>query len=305
MIKLSLCLSGKYGVKKMNLKITDVRGITADSAFLIDDGTTSIVCDSGFSFTGEKVAEKVALALGERKLDYIFLTHSHYDHVLGSLHIKKRFPEAKVVSCEYAAKIFEKPTARAVMRDMDNKAREKYGAAECEDLIDNLKVDITLKDGEVIKAGDMEFTLISFPGHTKCSTGYYLKKDKFLIGSETLGIYGGDGVVAPSYLVGYEMTLDSISRAEKLDIEKMLVPHYGVIDKEEVKTYLREGRRNVVAVAKEISSMIENGKTEEDAFLFFKDKFFHGYIREIWPEDAMALNTGIMVKLIKKELLGQ
>ena len=80
------------------LKITDVRVVPGDSGFLIDDGTTSILYDSGFAFTGYKLADNIKNALGKRELDYIFLTHSHYDHAAGSAYVKKVFPGAKVVA---------------------------------------------------------------------------------------------------------------------------------------------------------------------------------------------------------------
>ena len=67
-----------------NLKITDVRANPGDSAFLIDDGITAILYDSGFAFTGYAVADNIKSALGERTLDYIFLTHSHYDMAMVS-----------------------------------------------------------------------------------------------------------------------------------------------------------------------------------------------------------------------------
>ena len=35
----------------------------------------------------------------------------------------------------------------------------------------------------------------------------------------------------------------------------------------------------------------------------FKDKYWHGYIKEIYPEDAITLNTSIMIRLIRNELL--
>ena len=60
-----------------DIKITDVRAHGGDSAFLIDDGKTAIMYDSGFAFTGYKVADNIKKILGDRKLDYIFLTHSH------------------------------------------------------------------------------------------------------------------------------------------------------------------------------------------------------------------------------------
>ena len=44
------------------LKITDVRPMSGDSAFLLDDGKTSILYDTGFGFTGERLAENVKKA---------------------------------------------------------------------------------------------------------------------------------------------------------------------------------------------------------------------------------------------------
>ena len=159
----------------MALKITDVRSHPGDSAFLIDDGTTSVLYDTGFAFTGYAVADNIGKILGERSLDYIFLTHSHYDHAAGSAYVCARYPDVKVVAGEYAVKIFAKPTARAVMRDLDRKFAEKCGVNEYEDLIDALRVDIPVKDGDTVRAGSMEFTVVDLPGHTKCSVGYYLQ----------------------------------------------------------------------------------------------------------------------------------
>lgn len=76
----------------LDLRITDVRAVPADSAFLVDDGETAILYDSGFAFTGNAVAQNVRRALGDRPLDFIFLTHSHYDHALGAVYVKQVFP---------------------------------------------------------------------------------------------------------------------------------------------------------------------------------------------------------------------
>ena len=102
----------------MNKKITvtDVRVLVGDSAFLIDDGTTSVLIDSGFGFTGDAVTERIRALLGTRSLDYIFLTHSHYDHVLGAAYVLHAYPNACVVAGDYAAKIFAKDSAKAIMR---------------------------------------------------------------------------------------------------------------------------------------------------------------------------------------------
>lgn len=283
------------------IKITDVRAVTGDSAFLIDDGKTAIMYDSGFAFTGYEVADKIKSILGERKLDYIFLTHSHYDHALGSVYALKLWPDAKVVAGEYAAKIFSKDSAKALMRDLDGKFAKKCGVESYEDLIDDLRVDIAACDGDVIKAGDMEFTVLNLPGHTKCSVGYYNEKEKLLLCCESVGVYDGEGSVVPSYLVGVEMAISSIERVQKLDIEKILVPHFGLLENEEAKLYLSRAKISARETADEIIALLKAGKAKEEILEFFKDKFYKGYIKEVYPIDAMELNTNITIDLIKRE----
>jgi len=287
----------------INLKITDVRSHPGDSAFLIDDGKTAILYDSGFAYTGYDVANNIKKELGCRKLDFIFLTHSHYDHALGSAYALKYWPNAKVVAGEYAVGIFQKPSAKRVMRDLDLKFAAKCGVEYYEDLIDNLRVDIPVKDGDIINAGDMSFAAVSLPGHTKCSMGFYLSENKLLLGSETLGVSDGDKIIIPSYLVGYKMTLKSIDKAKKLDIENILLPHLGLIDKEKTAFYLQNAKKSAVETAEEIAKILKSGGSKDNALKFFKDKFYHGYIKKIYPLDAMELNTTIMVNLIEKEIV--
>ena len=48
---------------------------------------------------------------------------------------------------------------------------------------------------------------------------------------------------------------------------------------------------------------IKNGLCDEEIIEQYKQKYWHGYIKEIYPEDAMRQNTSSMISLIKKELL--
>ena len=107
---------------------------------------------------------------------------------------------------EYAVKIFQKDSAKSVMRDLDRKFAAECGVTEYEDLIDGLRVDIPVGDGDTVQAGDMKFTVINLPGHTRCSIGYYLEQEKILLSCETLGVYDGEETIIPSYLIGYQMS---------------------------------------------------------------------------------------------------
>ena len=287
----------------INIKITDVRRDKGDSAFLLDDGKTAILYDTGFGFTGFKVAENIKRILGDRPLDYIFLTHSHYDHALGSAYILRHYPDAKVVAGAYAADIFARDGAKKTMKELDSKYAAKCGITDYEFLGDKLRVDIPVNDGDVIDVGDMSYEVLYLPGHTRCCVGYYCKEKGLLLSNETLGVYDGGKTIVPSYLVSYADSIASIERVEKLDIKYILAPHYGILSKEQSEFFISNMKKASEKVARDILHSLENGRSDEKIIADFKAEYWHGYIKEIYPEDAVNLNTLIMIKLIKKELL--
>ncbi len=287
----------------MDIKITDVRSQKGDTSFLIDNGKTSILYDTGFGFTGYAVAENIKAVLGDRELDYIFLTHSHYDHALGSAYILRKYPSAKVVAGKYAVDIFKRDGAKRTMKELDAKFAEKCGITDYEFLGDELKVDIAVDDGDIIQAGDMEFKVINLPGHTRCCVGYYCEKEGLFLSCETLGTYDGNDRILPSYLIGYRETISSIEKVEKLNITSIVIPHFGLLDKKQTEFFINNMKSAAQEIAQELLDSIKKGYGDEEIIKQFKDKYWHGYIKEINPEDAFNLNSSIMIRLIKNELL--
>ena len=287
----------------MNIKITDVRCLKGDAAFLIDDGTTSILYDTGFGFTGYAVADNVKSCLGDRRLDYIFLTHSHYDHALGSAYILRRYPDAKVVAGSYAADIFGRNGAKRTMKELDSKFAERCGVTDYEFLGDELRVDIAVNDGDIIHAGNMDFRTVSLPGHTRCCVGFYCEKEGLLLSNETLGVYDGNKTILPAFLVSFADTISSIEKIEKLDIKYILSPHFGLLDRAQTEYFLKNMKSAAQNVADDILTGIKAGYSDEEIISQFKNRYWHGYFRESYPEDAMTLNTSIMIRLLRSELL--
>lgn len=285
------------------IKVMDMRCNKGDSAFLIDDGKTSVLYDTGFGFTGFEVAKNIKTVLGERKLDYIFLTHSHYDHALGSAYILRYYPTARVVAGSYATGIFQREGAKRTMREMDAKFAEKCGVKDYQFLGDELRVDISVNEGDVIQAGDMCFEVIDLPGHTRCSIGFICKERGLLLSSETLGVYDGEKRIVPLYLVSYSAAVSSIEKVKKLDIKRILAPHYGILNEEQTKYFLDNMKSASENAAQNILKSLKSGKNSNEIISDFKAEFWHGYIKEIYPEDAIDLNTSIMIELIRKELM--
>lgn len=286
-----------------NLTVTDVRVHPGDSAFLIDDGETAILYDSGFGFTGFAVADKIKVCLGSRCLDYIFLTHSHYDHALGSAYILQRYPQAKVVAGSYAKYVFSRPGARATMRRLDSAFAKANGVDTYPMLDEQLRVDISVEDGDIINAGTMRFQAIALPGHTKDCFGYFEPEKGLLLSCETLGVFDGERRIVPSYLVGYQMALDSIQKVKPLPIRQLLAPHLGILTAEQTAFFLENMERSNIETAAFLLALLKQGLSDGEIIQKFLDTFCHGYIKAIYPEDAAKLNTSIMIDLVRKEVL--
>ncbi len=285
-----------------DITITDVRVQQGDSAFLIDDGKTSILYDTGFGFTGYGVAEKIRSILGERQLDYIFLTHSHYDHALGSAYILRVFPNAKVAAGSYAAEIFRREGAKKLMRELDAKHAAACGAGEYEFLGDELRVDIPCDNGDEIQAGDLRFRVLNMVGHTKCSVAFYCEEHSLLLTCETTGVYDGDRAILPSYLVSYQSSLAAIDLMTSLKVSRLVAPHLGLLDGQQTQFYLSNARRCAEEACEFFAQRLRSGKTDNEIVADFREKYYHGYVREIYPIAAMELNTTIMAGLIRNEL---
>ena len=51
----------------------------------------TVLFDPGMAWYGEKTVEKIKEIIGDRPIDAVFLTHSHYDHA-GALPVIGRMP---------------------------------------------------------------------------------------------------------------------------------------------------------------------------------------------------------------------
>ena len=189
------------------------------------------------------------------------------------------------------------------MRELDRKFAEKCGITDYEFLGDELRVDISVNDGDIIEAGNMKFEVMYLPGHTRCCVGYYCRERMLLLSNETLGVYDGESSIIPSFLVSYKDSIASIEKIKQLKIKYLLSPHYGILSEEQTKFFLENMKSSAEKTAADIIESLENGKTVDEIVAEFKNKYWHGYIKEIYPEDAIDLNTSIMIELIKKELL--
>ena len=155
------------GPQRSQLRVVPVGAAPGGECYLLFVGGSTLLVDSGFQFCGPQLVEHLRRTLQGRALDYILLTHSHYDHALGSVFCKQAWPEATVVASRYAAGIFQKPHARALMRRLDAYQAAQCGVTGAPDCIDALRVDLPVEDGDQIPLDGDTIRIIALPGHMK------------------------------------------------------------------------------------------------------------------------------------------
>lgn len=282
-------------------RIINVGAVPGGDAYLLDTGSTAVLFDSGFGCCGDRLVANLEKCLSGRDLDYILLSHSHYDHAPGSAWCAQRWRDVKIAASLKTKSVFSRPGAIAVMRKLDAAASELYGVSSSEDHFDELRVDIPLNDGELFNIGGTQCRMLLFPGHTNCSSGFWFQDSGLLLASETLGVYAGGETVTPAFLVGFQAGIDSIKKALEMDIRHMLVPHFGMIHGGDCRKFLQLSLQCSKVMWQAVTEGYKKGMTKDKLKLLLKGLFFTEEKRVIQPEEAFDLNSGYMIDIILNE----
>lgn len=101
--------------------------------------------------------EKMLKFIGDADLEYILLTHGHFDHIGGVKEIQEKFG-AKVVISEEDAPMLSSGKLSI--------------AAFCGAKQNNTTADILVKEGDILALGETKIKVMATPGHTKGGVCY-------------------------------------------------------------------------------------------------------------------------------------
>lgn len=105
------------------------------------------------------------------KLEYIYLTHCHADHINGVNDLKK----------ERGGKVLIHRKGRENLENRVPVLAEYIGLPQI-----YVKEDSIVDDEDILHVGDIELRVIYTPGHTNDGTSLYCKKEEMLFSGDTL-----------------------------------------------------------------------------------------------------------------------
>ncbi len=282
------------------INVTPVTASIGGECFLLTTPKSAVLLDTGFDFCADTVAANIQTILGDRPLDLILGTHSHYDHMSGAGRIKRRYPAARVVASRYAEKVFNSNGAKTVMRQLNAACAEDVGVPVGNDGIDDISVDVPVEDGDVVTLDDMTIQAVATPGHTRCAMSYFFQEESLLACSETLGIAPTYPEVIPCFIVSCRSTLDSIERCRAVGAKKVFVSHRGILPESESATFFDHARAAVEKAAKLLLDLHDRGCGEEAIVEAFTEAFYWP-TAELQPRRAFELNTRALIPRVLEE----
>ena len=193
--------------------------------YLINFGGHAALVDAGCGGSRERLFDNIrTCGVNPEDIEYLLITHCHYDHTGGAKEIKDMI-RCRVVAHELDAGFLEKA-------DNTVTAARWYGSR-----LEPFNVERKLSlPKEQIDLGDRSVAAIHTPGHSPGSVVY-------LAESQGLKILFGQDVHGPldeSLLSNRADYLRSLNLLLSLDADILAEGHYGVYEgKEEVKDFIR------------------------------------------------------------------
>lgn len=138
-----------------------------------EDTKEAIIIDPGTEL------EKLYKLINDYTINYIFITHSHFDHIQGLQELKKKYPSSIIVAHTEADKAIQDPA-------------KNLSSIMGLDIIAP-KADLTYNTEQTtIKAAGHTWTIIYTPGHTEDHT-VFLSDDGALFAGDLIFAGGGIG----------------------------------------------------------------------------------------------------------------
>ncbi|MDO5015239.1 MAG: MBL fold metallo-hydrolase [Clostridia bacterium] len=191
--------------KKLKVRDVQLSPLETNCYILCDEESkVGAVIDPGDC---NKILTDAIKDMGIEKLEYIILTHGHFDHTYGVSELKKLYPDAVVCINKY---------------DEHFILDENSGLFGFKSIPFN--ADRYLENDDIIKIGTSSLRVMETPGHTRGSVVLY--NDDYMFTGDTLFCKEIGRCDLPTG--DYEMMLDSLRKIKKLKNNYVIYPGHGI-----------------------------------------------------------------------------
>ncbi len=267
-------------------------------------GPVPVLFDGGFTALAYQYEDGIKEILGKNEPIYLFLTHSHFDHVGAVGYFKKIWPKLKICGSLRCHEILQKQSAIQLITNLNIEGTKNLKKMDVhplnEHVFEPFELDILIKPDKKIELS-CNISVIAFntPGHTWDFMSFWIPEKKILIASEAVACYNNNGYLQPEFLVNFDAYLESLRKIKNLGATILCAGHNAVFTNGDAIDHIQSS----VKAANDYLIMAEGFLIQEKGDIkrvAFRIKALEWDNRP-WPkqpETAYLLNTRQRVKII-------
>ena len=280
-------------------------GEGSSESMLVFAKESTVLMETGMAYAHKELVSNIKRALadrGRKTVDYITLSHSHYDHIGGLPYVLDEWPDAKVIASAKTKKVFQSQGARKTMKKLAQAAADHFGTEPEEFRAEDLRVDIIPSDNDLIDLGAGEYIrVLETKGHTSCSLTFIFEPQKIMFSSESTGVMRKEGVLQAEIITSYNDAIESAEKCMAYRPKVLITPHYGVMPQEENLSFFIWF---LIAAAKErdfVLASYERTGSYEKTLEDFVDRYWNEEWASGQPKEAFMENAKPTVMNLLKE----
>jgi len=279
-------------------------------ATVIFGSEKTALLDCGMAYCGEKMVQNIKTAMEkqrekdgtERTLDYILLSHTHYDHIGALPFVRKEWPETPVCGARHGQDVLKRKGALRVIQKLGEAAEKSYGSGDIKKITtEGMSIDCVIGDGCSISLGKETITVMETRGHTDCSLSFFLEPAGILFTSESTGVLEGPGRIHSAILKSCEDSRKSIERCRSCAPKRIISPHYGIVPEFYNDEYWKLYARSMQEEKGLIRDLCRQGLDDDELLEKYAHKYWdEGRARE-QPREAFLINAVNIIKSYKED----
>jgi 2-aminobenzoylacetyl-CoA thioesterase len=231
--------------------------------YVISGDKKNLMVECGINLMATLYLKSIKEILGDaNRLNYLFITHSHYDHLGTAHYLKRNIPGLTIGAHERVAPLLQKESVLAMMNRLSEIQRGFFkDIAGDEDLtLRPMTFDISLKEGDEFDLGGITCRVYEVPGHTRDSLAYYIPELKALFPGEAAGVPLGKKGEEPQveFLSSYDEYLNSLDKMIALEPALIGIGHGWVLTDDDASDFLQRSRAATFEYRKLIEQYIND-----------------------------------------------